>query len=112
IHNAVQITMNYTLNKPEQEEKKQSTLAALKKMWLLVEDEKRNLFAATLALVANSILNLLAPVLVGHIIDTYIQSKQFDGVLVFSAILLVTFILAFVTGYLQMKWMGSLAQRV
>lgn len=104
--------MNYTLNKPEQDQQKQSTWAALKKMWLLVEDEKRNLFAATLALVANSILNLLAPVLVGHIIDTYIQSKQFDGVLFFSAILLVTFILAFITGYLQMKWMGSLAQRV
>jgi ATP-binding cassette, subfamily B, bacterial len=104
--------MNYTLNKPEQDQKKQSTLASLKKMWLLVEDEKRNLIAATLALIINSILNLLAPVLVGHIIDTYIQNKQFDGVLFYSAILLGTFVLAFITGYLQMKWMGSLAQRV
>lgn len=104
--------MNYTLNKPEDQEQKQSTLAALKKMWRLVEDEKGNLIAATLALIVNSLLNLLAPALVGHIIDTYIQNGQFDGVLLYAAILLGVFVLAFITGYLQMTWMGSLAQRV
>ncbi|MGL5830850.1 MAG: ABC transporter ATP-binding protein [Candidatus Altimarinota bacterium] len=104
--------MNYTLNKQEESGKKISTWAALKKMWLLVEDEKGNLIAATLALILNSILNLLVPVLIGYIIDNYIQNGQFDGVLMFGAVLLVVFILAFIAGYLQIKWMGSLAQRV
>jgi ATP-binding cassette subfamily B protein len=104
--------MNYTLNKTEEQEKKQSTFSALKKMWRMVEDEKMNLIAAILALIVNSALNLLAPALVGHIIDTYIQNGQFEGVLLYAGILLMVFIMAFITGYLQMKWMGSLAQRV
>lgn len=86
--------------------------AALKKLASLMENEKWPVIFATLAVLANSLLNLLAPLLVGYAIDTFIVRKDFHGVMVYSGLLLLVFLLALLAGYLQTTLMGGVGQRV
>jgi ATP-binding cassette subfamily B protein len=75
-------------------------------------DEKRSLVVALLTILIHSALTLIGPFLIGHTIDTYIQTKQYHGVLVFTGILLGMYLIALVTSYLQTKLMGGVGQRV
>ena len=113
IHNEVQVIMNYNLNQAATAaEQKKSTLAALRKLLDLIREEKRTLILAFIIIFINAGLSLLGPYLIGHTIDTYIQSKQFGGVIRYSAILLVLYMVAFATNYLQMIMMGGVGIRM
>ena len=113
IHNEAPATMNYNLNETAgASEQKKSTLAALKKLLQLIREEKRTLIIAMIIIFVNAGLSLLGPYLIGHTIDTYILSRQYRGVMVFSAILLGMYMTAFVTNYLQMIIMGGVGQRM
>ena len=88
--------MNYNLNQPsDKTEQKVSNLASLRKLITLIGEERRNLVIAFAAIFLNAGLSLLGPYLIGYTIDNYIQTKQYHGVLVFSAILLALYIVAF-----------------
>jgi ATP-binding cassette subfamily B protein len=104
--------MNYDLNKLSEKQQKNSTLTALKKLLQLIEHERKNLVLALIAILLNSTLNLLGPLIIGHTIDKYVQHKQYHGVLVFSGILLVMYLFALVTSYLQTTLMGGVGQRM
>jgi len=105
--------MNYNLNELfGAKEQKKSTLTALKKLIDLIQEEKRTISLAMVIIFINAGLALLGPYLIGHTIDTYIQSKQYHGVILFSGILLVMYMIAFVTNYLQMIMMGGVGQRM
>lgn len=105
--------MNYNLNDiTGAKEQKKSTLTALKKLLQLIREEKRTIILAMIIIFINAWLSLIGPYLIGHTIDTYIQSKQYHGVIVFSAILLGIYLTAFVTNYLQIKIMGGVGQRM
>ena len=105
--------MNYNLNQAATAaEQKKSTLAALRKLLDLIREEKRTLILAFIIIFINAGLSLLGPYLIGHTIDTYIQSKQYDGVIRYSAILLVLYMVAFATNYLQMIMMGGVGIRM
>jgi len=109
----VHITMNYNLNKPsDKAEQKISNLASLRKLIMIIGGERHNLIIAFAAIFLNAGLSLLGPYLVGYTIDTYIQTKQFHGVLLFSGILLVLYSVAFVVNYAQMRMMGGIGQRM
>ncbi len=104
--------MNYNLNKLSDEAEKTSTLAALKKLLQLINHEKRTLILATIIILINSTLNLLGPLIIGHTIDKYVQTKQYQGVLVASGILLSMYLVGLVTSYLQTMLMGGVGQRM
>jgi len=105
--------MNYNLNDiTGAKEQKKSTLTALKKLLQLIREEKRTIILAMMIIFVNAWLSLIGPYLIGHTIDTYIQTKQYHGVVVFSAILLGIYLTAFVTNYLQIKIMGGVGQRM
>ncbi|MET0572673.1 MAG: ABC transporter ATP-binding protein [Pedobacter agri] len=104
--------MNYNLNQLTQKEEKQSTYQALKRLLQLISAERRNLWLVLIAILLNSGLLLLGPLLIGHTIDAYIRTKQFNGVLMFAGIILVMYIIAMVTGYIQTKMMGGIGQRM
>ena len=105
--------MNYNLNDLfGDKEQKKSTLTALKKLINLIQEEKRTISLAMVIIFINAVLSLLGPYLIGHTIDTYIQSKQYHGVILFSGILLTMYLIAFVTNYLQMIMMGGVGQRM
>jgi ATP-binding cassette subfamily B protein len=105
--------MNYNLNQPsDNTEQKISNLTSLRKLIALIGEERRNLAIAFAAIFINAGLSLLGPYLIGYTIDTYIQTKQYHGVLVFAAILLALYIVAFVVNYIQMRMMGGIGQRM
>ncbi|RLJ80404.1 ABC transporter ATP-binding protein [Pedobacter alluvionis] len=104
--------MNYNLNQLSARQEKQSTYKALKSLLKLISAERKNLRLALIAILVNSGLLLLGPLLVGHTVDTYIRTKQFHGVLIFGGILLVMYMMAMVTGYIQTRLMGGIGQRM
>lgn len=105
--------MNYKLGPIENtREKGNSTFSSLRKLIDLIREEKRTIYLATIIIFINALLNLTGPYIIGHTIDTYIQSKQYSGVLLFSGILLGIYIIAFFTNYLQMIMMGGVGQRM
>jgi len=104
--------MNYNLNQLSTQQEKQSTYKALKRLLKLISAERKNLWLALIAILVNSGLLLLGPLLVGHTVDTYIRTKQYHGVLVFGGILLVMYFFAMLTGYTQTKLMGGVGQRM
>ncbi len=105
--------MNYNLNKKPDDNKKRETIGAtLKKLAVLLASEKRILTFALIAILVNAALTLLGPVLIGYTIDHYVQTKQFKGVLMFSGILLGMYIIALFTSYWQTNLMGSVGQRL
>src|SRR5659263_35257 len=111
IHRKAPTNMNYQLNKPENQKKKETFSSALKRLWPFLKDEKRNLAVAFVAILATSVLTLLSPVIISYTIDTYIQKKYFHGVLIFAAILLVVNIVQLVSSYIQTKTMGGIGRR-
>ncbi|MDB5032265.1 ABC transporter ATP-binding protein [Mucilaginibacter sp.] len=104
--------MNYNLNNLSEQAEKTSTLAALKKLLQLIAHEKQTLILATITILVNSTLNLLGPFIVGYTIDKYVQTKQYQGVLMFSGILLAMYLVGLITSYLQTKLMGGVGQRM
>jgi ATP-binding cassette subfamily B protein len=103
--------MNYELNAQENTAKS-SSWGAVKSLWPLLADERGILALAGLATLANSLLNLVAPLLIAHVVDTYIAAMQFSGVIEFSAILLGLYMVGLFTSYAQTRLMGGVGQRV
>ena len=105
--------MNYNLNQISgKTEQKVSNIASLRKLITIIGEERRNLIIAFAAIFLNAGLSLLGPYLIGYTIDTYIMTKQYHGVMVFSGILLALYIIAFVVNYAQMRMMGGIGQRM
>jgi ATP-binding cassette subfamily B protein len=105
--------MNYDLNQaPDQTARKPSVLSSLRKLITIISGERRNLIIAFVAIFLNAGLNLLGPYLVGYTIDNHVQVKDYQGVLLFSGILLSMYIAAFVVNYIQMRLMGGIGQRM
>jgi ATP-binding cassette subfamily B protein len=100
------------INKAAGTEPKNALLAAVKKLWPLMRDEKKILVIAFVAIIVNSLLTLYAPLLMANAINTYFINKDFHGVLVYSGILLGMYLLALVASYAQTRLMGGVGQRV
>jgi len=104
--------MNYNLKQQLKEQGSSSNYKAVKSLLKLVSHERKNLYIALSAIILNATFNLLGPFLIGYAVDTYVQQKQYHGLLVFSAILFVLYLFALGTSYLQTKIMGSVGQRM
>lgn len=104
--------MKYNLNELSAQQQKTSSLRALQKLLRLITEERRILLFALLAIITNSALNLLGLFIIGHVIDTYIVTKNYDGVLRWAGILLGMYLVAFVASYLQTRLMGGVGQRM
>lgn len=104
--------MNYNLNDISEKQEKVSSLKALRKLLQLITEERRNLLLAVTAILVNSGINLSGPFIVGHVIDTYVVHKDFDGVLVWAGILLTMYLVGFVASYMQSRMMGGVGQRM
>ncbi len=105
--------MNYNLNQASDKTTgKLPVLPALRKLITIISGESRNLGIAFIAIFLNAGISLIGPYLVGYTIDTYVQVKDYHGVLLFSGILLSMYIVAFIVNYAQMRMMGGIGQRM
>ncbi|MEK7145615.1 MAG: ABC transporter transmembrane domain-containing protein, partial [Patescibacteria group bacterium] len=103
--------MNYHLNK-EGPAQKTSLWQALRKLWPLISQEKGIVVIALIALLINSGLNLVAPRLMAHAIDTYMLVGDYNGVLLYAGIILGLYSFGLITSYMQTRLMGGVGQRV
>lgn len=105
--------MNYNLNQlSESTAAKLPVIASLRKLIAIISGERRNVTIAFAAIFLNAGLNLTGPYLVGYTIDTYVQAKNYNGVLLYAGILLGMYITAFIVNYAQMRMMGGIGQRM
>ncbi|SEP43236.1 ABC transporter ATP-binding protein [Mucilaginibacter sp. OK283] len=104
--------MNYDLNQLSKTAPKTSTWAGLGKLIRLISHERRILIMALIAILINSSLNLLGPLIIGRTIDKYIQHKDFGGVIHNGILLLCMYAVALFTSYKQTTLMGGVGQRM
>lgn len=106
--------MNYNLNlkKGLPTNENVSTATTIRRLMALVGQERKNLYIAMVFILINSGLNLIGPYLMGHAVDTFVVTKQYDGVIKYSIILFCVFAMALVSGYTQMQLMGRVGQRM
>ncbi len=106
--------MNYSLIKTDLEKEKQKGVlkTAWRRLFPLMTEEKSSVILALFAILVSSIVSLLVPIIIAHIIDAYITEKNFQGVLSFSELLAGIFIVGLVSNYVQIVTMGSVGRRL
>lgn len=105
--------MNYNLNSRRQENRKKHL--GFNTVFNLVvhkAHQKKKLAMAFTAMLITALLNLAGPVLIGYTVDEFISKGNYRGVVVFSLILLVTYVIALFGGYIQTKLMGKIGQQM
>ena len=102
----------YSLNDSSNQTEKTSLFATIRQLFPFLREKKTSLFGALVAVLVNTGLNLATPLLIGYTIDTYIQSKNLHGVILYSGILLGISLLALVVNYLQTIFMGTASQHM
>lgn len=73
---------------------------------------KKPIIFALIFIILSAVATLVSPMLISHIIDKYIQTKQFKGVIIFSSILLLVYIVGLVSNYFQTTIMGGVGRRI
>ncbi len=105
--------MDYNLNKNKAgTEPKNSATAAAKKLWPLLRNEKKIIAIAFVAILINAGLQLVAPLIIAHVIDTYIPVRNYGGVFMYAIYLLLVYLGALGASYAQTRLMGGVGQRV
>jgi ATP-binding cassette subfamily B protein len=105
---------DYSLNKTDiAKEKEKGVLAtAWRRLVPLMQEEGHAVTIALIAIFVSSAATLIVPILIGHIVDVYFQSKNFHGVLYFSAVLSLVYIIGLIASYVQVKTMGGVGRRL
>jgi ATP-binding cassette subfamily B protein len=98
--------------KPDTGKARVSMWRALRGLLPLLDGERAILVYATGATLCNAMVSLTAPLLIAHIVDTYIIEGQYNGMLRYSMLLLLLYATALFTSYGQTRLMGGVGQRV
>lgn len=105
--------MHYNLFDIREADKgKKSAAATVRKLWALVRGERRPLLLALGAILLNSVLNLVGPLIIGLTIDRYVAHGEMRGVLLNGALLLAIYVVALAANYAQTQLMGGVGQQV
>jgi len=107
--------MSYKLNTGkgiEQSGGKVSVATTVKRLMSLVGRERNNLYIAMVFIFINAGLSLIGPYILGHAVDNFVVTKQYDGVIRYSLVLLTVYALSLVSGYTQAQLMGRVGQRM
>ncbi|HEY1912968.1 MAG TPA: ABC transporter ATP-binding protein, partial [Vicinamibacterales bacterium] len=75
-------------------------------------DQRASVVAAFVATIVASSVALVAPIIIGRTVDTYIRNRDFGGVLQSAGILLLAYLTGLVATYVQTQQMGSVGRRV
>lgn len=89
-----------------------ATFAAIKKFVPILKGEHKIMLLALFALLINTGVTLVAPVIIGKTIDTSVMQKDYGGIISASVLLFVLFFIGFIASYFQTKLMGSVGQRL
>ena len=105
---------DYSLNKTDiaKEKEKGVLITAWRRLVPLMKEEGRAVTKAFIAIFVSSAATLVVPIIIGHIVDVYFQSKNFHGVLMFSVLLALVYLIGLIASYIQVKTMGGVGRRL
>lgn len=108
------VRFHYRLNLTADQDgpERNSVFITFQRLLTLLDSERRNLYIAMLFILVNAGVTLISPYLIGHAVDQYIVTKQYDGVIHYAVLLAFIFIAALFSGYLQAQLMGSVGQKM
>lgn len=92
--------------------KQSSAFGAAKKLLPLLKHENMQLIIAFIAIIINAGLTLLAPLLIGQAINKFIETKHIAGLPLYTGIVFLVYVGAFIASYIQTKVMGGVGQRL
>ena len=104
--------MSYRLNTSSASEQKEPVWRALSRLVPLMKGEGRNVVIAFCAILVSSATALISPLVIGHTVDTYIATKDYGGVLVWSGVLLAIYLIGLASSYTQTRTMGGVGRRI
>ena len=106
--------MDYSLTKTDiaKEKEKSVLITAWRRLLPLMAEEKKSVEISMIAILISSAAALVVPIIIAHIVDTYIIGKNFHGVLLFSGLLVVIFIVGLISNYIQIITMGGVGRRL
>ncbi len=103
---------NYSLKKTDAASEKTTLLQAIKKLLPLMKGEGRNASFAFVAILLSSLSSLLAPIIIGRAVDSYIAVKNFGGLMHATELLLAIYLVGLAAQYYQTITMGGVGRRV
>ena len=104
--------MRYRLNTSQDSQSKEPLWVALQRLAPLLSGEGRNIAIAFFAILLTSAMTLTTPLLIGHIIDSFIKTGDYAGLFSWSGVLLAVFIVGLVSSYTQTRTMGGVGRRI
>ena len=105
-------TNPYRLSSAQGQPRSASVAAALKRLAPVMAGQRRSVVAAFVATIVASGASLIAPVIIGRTVDSYIGTRDFTGVLRSAAVLLLAYLAGSTATYVQTQQMGSVGRRV
>ena len=103
---------NYTLSKGDQPQMSAPLGTALKRLAPLLANEKRTVAMAFVAMVVSSVCGLMGPAIIARTVDTYIQNRNFPGVVTATLFLLGVYVCGLFANYFQTRAMGTVGRMV
>lgn len=110
-HKSVFEDKNRTQNPTKKKKRARDTKGTLLNIWKLIDEKRIQLIIVILMIICSSILSLVGPFLIGHIIDTKIIPKELNGLPQYIILLAIVYIMLSVTSYIGSFMMVSIAQR-
>jgi ATP-binding cassette subfamily B protein len=103
--------MNYTLSKPSRPGAV-PLRAGVQRFVPLMTGEQKSVTISMVAILCSSLASLIAPVIIGRTVDTYIRAKDGHGLLISSFVLIAVYLVGVVASYIQVRTMGSAGRRL
>ena len=110
-HKSVFEDENRTQKPTKKKKRARDTKGTLLNLWKLIDEKRIQLIVVILMIICSSILSLVGPFLIGHIIDTKIIPKELNGLPQYIILLAIVYVMLSVTSYIGSFMMVSIAQR-
>ncbi|MEX6218392.1 ABC transporter ATP-binding protein [Mammaliicoccus sciuri] len=110
-HKSVFKDENRTQNPTKKKKRARDTKGTLLNIWKLIDEKRIQLIIVILMIICSSILSLVGPFLIGHIIDTKIIPKELNELPQYIVLLAIVYVMLSVTSYIGSFMMVSIAQR-
>ena len=104
--------MKYKLENAKPFGAKSSLRAGIARFLPLVAEERGHIIVAVIAMLISSCATLVAPIIIGRAIDTYVRLKDAQGLLRSSSALLAVYLVGIAASYTQIRTMGGVGRRI
>src|SRR6185436_11834320 len=106
------ITNSYTLSSTTHQAPNVSLVTGIRRLLPVMEGERGIVIQALAAVIITSVSGLLGPFIIRRTVDTYIQNRDFTGVLWSALALLGIYLCGLFSSYFQTQRMGMVGRRV